>query len=178
MEQAEYWSNGPAGERVYNPALGITLSSEGRDLELLQEFRRSLCHIADAYDYFGRDSMLGEAAKIEKLILFTKEEKLALGQDCTPSPKLHRQVEIVFQALALTLEAMTGCLMQSMVDMNHEGFGRAIVSSGRLILASTTLRAGLRFPFTSQAKLERFALDSLKEALLWHSRHHDVAAGS
>ncbi|WP_223070349.1 DUF269 domain-containing protein [Paenibacillus caui] len=152
------------------------LSEETENKRLLQQFGRSLCQILDAYDYFGKGSALSGDEKIARLALFTKEEKQALGMDCTPSPKLRQQVENVFQALALTLEAETNCLVQSMVDMNSEGFGRAIVSSGRLILISTTLRAGLRFPFTSQAKLEKFALSSLREALGFAKCHDEVTA--
>lgn len=180
MERAEFLNGATGGhaEKEMAASFGETLqASEQEDQRLLREFRRFLCQVADAYDYFGRSSMLGETEKIAKLILFSKEEKLALGQDCTPSPKLRRQVENVFQALALTLEAETDCLMQSMVDMNNEGFGRAIVSSGRLIAVSTTLRAGLRFPFTSQAKLEKYALGCLKEALQWHGRSSGLMAG-
>lgn len=146
------------------------------DRRLLRTFNQSLCGLIDAYDAFGRGAGLHPAEKIERMLLFSPEEKRASGQDCAPSPKLRRQVEQVFQAMAVTLEAETRCLVQSMVEMNAEGFGRAIVSSGRLILVSTTLRAGLRFPFASGAKLERFALTCLKEALGWLTRHRDLAS--
>ncbi|MGG6312018.1 DUF269 domain-containing protein [Paenibacillus macerans] len=122
------------------------------------------------------DAVRAELEPDERLLLFSPEEKQALGQDCAPSPKLRRQVEQVFQALAVTLEIETRRLVQSMVEMNGEGFGRAIVSSGRLILVTLALRAGLRFPFTSQAKLEKFALGQLKEAQEWLNRHGEIAA--
>ncbi|MNH99020.1 hypothetical protein D3C73_517740 [compost metagenome] len=143
---------------------------------MISIFNRSLSRILDAYDYFEKGSGLSTEEKIAQLSLFTAEEKIAVGADCTPSPKLRKQVENVFQALALTLEIETNGLVQSMVDMNSEGFGRAVVSSGRLILISTTLRAGLRFPFTSRSKLERFALNSLREALEWHNKHSELTA--
>lgn len=146
-----------------------------RDRRLLSAFNRSLCQMIDAYDYFGKGSGLSEEDKIARLLLFTPEEKQALSQDCTPNSKLRLQVEHVFQAMAVTLEVETERLMQSMVEMNGEGFGRAIVSSGRLILSSVTLRAGLRFPFTSAAKLEKFALNQMREALDWLGRHQEVA---
>lgn len=146
------------------------------DQRLLWTFNRSLCRLLDADDVFGKAGGLRQEDKIAKLLLFSPTDKQALGQDCTPSPKLRRQVEQVFQAMAITLEAETDSLVQSMVEMNGEGFGRAIVSSGRLILVTTPLRAGLRFPFTSQAKLEKFALSQLKEALDWLARHGDIAA--
>ncbi|MEK5165016.1 DUF269 domain-containing protein [Paenibacillus sp. FSL R5-0527] len=156
--------------------MGSSANIEEPDRRLLAAFNRTLSQMIDAYDYFGKVSGLSEEEKIARLLLFTPEEKQALSQDCTPNAKLRRQVEHVFQALAAALEAETGQLMQSMVEMNGEGFGRAIVSSGRLILVSVTLRAGLRFPFTSAAKLEKFALSQIREALDWLARHGEVAA--
>ncbi|MNI76631.1 hypothetical protein D3C73_1328750 [compost metagenome] len=143
---------------------------------LISIFNKSLSRILDAYDYFEKGSGLNTEEKITRLALFTPEEKSALGVDCRPSPRLRQQVENVFRALALTLEIETNSLVQSMVDMNSEGFGRAIVSSGRLILVSTTLRAGLRFPFTSLTKLDKFALMTLREALEWHGKHDLITA--
>ncbi|WP_059043248.1 DUF269 domain-containing protein [Paenibacillus rubinfantis] len=143
---------------------------------LLQLFYHSLCGLIDAWDGLGRAARLQPMEKIERLLLFSSEEKQALSRDCRPSPKLRRQVEHVFQAMAVALETETGFLVQSMVEMNEEGFGRAIVCSGRLILVSTTLRAGLRFPFTSRMKLDRFVLSGMQEALVWQSRFKDVAA--
>ncbi|MBA9088745.1 putative nitrogen fixation protein [Fontibacillus solani] len=159
---------------LYRAAKGGCAEVEAE--RLVSTFNKSLSRILDAYDYFEKGSGLNTEEKIARLALFTAEEKLALGADCTPSPKLRKQVENVFQAMALTLEIETNSLVQSMVDMNSEGFGRAIVSSGRLILISTTLRAGLRFPFSSRIKLERFALNSLREALEWHSKHSEITA--
>lgn len=40
-----------------------------------------------------------------------------------------------------------------MIDLSHEGFGWALVFSGRLILVSKTLRDAQRFSFDSLEKL-------------------------
>lgn len=116
---------------LYRAAKGGCAEVEAE--RLISTFNRSLCQILDAYDYFEKGSGLNTEDKIARLALFTAEEKMAMGADCT-----------------------------------------GVVSSGRLILISTTLRAGLRFPFTSRSKLERFALHSLREALEWHNKHSEL----
>jgi probable nitrogen fixation protein len=58
-----------------------------------------------------------------------------------------------FRAIAFCIEQETGSLAQVVVDLNHEGFGWALVFAGRLILVSKTLRDAQRFGFTSLEKM-------------------------
>lgn len=58
-----------------------------------------------------------------------------------------------YRAIAVCIEAETGQLSQVVVDLSHEGFGWALIFSGRLILVSKTLRDAQRFGFDSLEKL-------------------------
>ena len=58
-----------------------------------------------------------------------------------------------YRAIAARIEQETGQLSQVVVDLSHEGFGWALIFSGRLILVSKTLRDAQRFGFDSLEKL-------------------------
>ncbi|MEM1251199.1 MAG: NifX-associated nitrogen fixation protein [Cyanobacteria bacterium P01_H01_bin.21] len=58
-----------------------------------------------------------------------------------------------YRAIAARIEEETGQLSQVVVDLSHEGFGWALIFSGRLILVSKTLRDAQRFGFDSLEKL-------------------------
>lgn len=58
-----------------------------------------------------------------------------------------------YRAIAARIEEETGQLSQVVIDLSHEGFGWALIFSGRLILVSKTLRDAQRFGFDSLEKL-------------------------
>ena len=58
-----------------------------------------------------------------------------------------------FRAIAFCIEQETGALSQVVVDLNHEGFGWALVFAGRLNPRLQTLRDAQRFGFTSLEKM-------------------------
>lgn len=58
-----------------------------------------------------------------------------------------------YRAIAARIEQETGQLSQVVVDLSHEGFGWALIFSGRLILVSKTLRDAQRFGFDTFDKL-------------------------
>jgi probable nitrogen fixation protein len=59
-----------------------------------------------------------------------------------------------YRGIAHRIEEETGLLCQVVIDLSHEGFGWALVFSGRLLLVSKTLRDAQRFGFDSLEKLE------------------------
>ena len=58
-----------------------------------------------------------------------------------------------YGAVAYRIEEESGLLSQVVIDLSHEGFGWALVFSGRLLLVSKTLRDAQRFGFASLEKL-------------------------
>jgi probable nitrogen fixation protein len=58
-----------------------------------------------------------------------------------------------YRAVAIRIEQQTGQLSQVVVDLSHEGFGWALVFSGRLLIVVRTLRDAQRFGFDSFEKL-------------------------
>ncbi|MVT54068.1 NifX-associated nitrogen fixation protein [Bradyrhizobium yuanmingense] len=70
-----------------------------------------------------------------------------------PDPDTIRRLELFFDAVALSIERATAVMIQPMLKMNHEGFGRMVLIGGRLLVVNKQLRDVHRFGFESLAKL-------------------------
>ncbi len=70
-----------------------------------------------------------------------------------PDPDTVWRLELFFNAVALSIEKATGVMIQPMLKMHHEGFGRMVLIGGRLIVVNKQLRDVHRFGFDNFAKL-------------------------
>lgn len=106
--------------------------------------------IIDAHDRYGLLSRLNKEEKLKRAFLLRKEDSQGVGGtlcgvDVGP---VRNQATIFFQALAMSLDLRTGTPVCSIVELDEEGFGRAVLYSGRLVLAAQAWRQG-QFGFTS-----------------------------
>ncbi|PWB84414.1 MAG: hypothetical protein C3F11_01445 [Methylocystaceae bacterium] len=70
-----------------------------------------------------------------------------------PDPEILWRIELFFNAVALSIERATGVMVQPMIKMSHEGFGRQVLIAGRLIVVNKQLRDVHRFGFETLEKL-------------------------
>jgi probable nitrogen fixation protein len=70
-----------------------------------------------------------------------------------PDPEILWRLELFYNAVGLAIERGTGVMVQPMMKMSHEGFGRMILAAGRLIVVNKHLRDVHRFGFESLDKL-------------------------
>jgi probable nitrogen fixation protein len=82
-----------------------------------------------------------------------KEARKALPIIGDPDPEILWRLEIFFNAVGLSIERSTGNMVQPMMKMSHEGFGRMILIAGRLIVVNKQLRDVHRFGFETMEKL-------------------------
>ncbi|WOJ91406.1 NifX-associated nitrogen fixation protein [Methylocapsa polymorpha] len=80
-----------------------------------------------------------------------KRKEIPLVGD--PDPETLWRLELFYNAIGLTIERATGCMVSPMMKMSHEGFGRMILMAGRLIVVNKMLRDVHRFGFDSLEKL-------------------------
>jgi probable nitrogen fixation protein len=80
-----------------------------------------------------------------------KRKEIPLVGD--PDPETIWRLELFYNAIGLTIERSTGCMVSPMMKMSHEGFGRMILMAGRLIVVNKMLRDIHRFGFDSLQKL-------------------------
>lgn len=93
-----------------------------------------------------------------------KKSKISVEGDVDPATQL--RILCFYRAIAVCIEKQTGKLSQVVTDLSHEGFGWAIIWTGRLVVLSRTLRDAQRFGYPSLNKLaaqgERLVESGLK----------------
>jgi probable nitrogen fixation protein len=90
---------------------------------------------------------------ILKPFVVTKQKKREISVEGEVDPITQARIMAFFRAVAARIEQETGLISQVVIDLSHEGFGWALVFSGRLLLAVRTLRDAHRFGFDSLEKL-------------------------
>ncbi|MDM9379702.1 NifX-associated nitrogen fixation protein [Chlorogloeopsis sp. ULAP01] len=90
---------------------------------------------------------------ILKPFVVTKQKKREISVEGEVDPITVARIMAFYRAVAARIEQETGLLSQVVVDLSHEGFGWALVFSGRLLLAVKTLRDAHRFGFESLEKV-------------------------
>ncbi|ACB94132.1 NifX-associated nitrogen fixation protein [Beijerinckia indica] len=70
-----------------------------------------------------------------------------------PDPETIWRLELFYNAIGLTIERETGCMVSPMIKMSHEGFGRIILMAGRLIVVNKMLRDVHRYGYDNLNKL-------------------------
>src|ERR1035441_6979943 len=82
-----------------------------------------------------------------------KEKRRQMPIMGDPDPETLWRVELFYNAVGLAVERATGIMVQPMMKMHHEGFGRMILTAGRLIVVNKHLRDVHRFGFDTLEKL-------------------------
>lgn len=94
-----------------------------------------------------------------KPFVVSKSQKREISVEGEVDPITKGRILAFYRAIAYRIEQETGALSQVVIDLSHEGFGWALIFSGRLLLVSRTLRDAQRFGFDS---LEKLALEGEK----------------
>jgi len=105
-----------------------------------------------ALDSYGTYETWSVAKIIDPLVL-TKERKREMPVIGDPDEITMARVKAYYNAIAASIEAKTGLMATSLVNISHEGFGRALIMTGKLIVVDKTLRDIHRFGFLSLEKM-------------------------
>lgn len=123
------------------------------DEALLQDpFIRELVKQLRAQDTHGTWEGKSDAKLLEPFIV-TPEQRRAMPIMGDPDPDTLWRMDLFHNAVGLAIERATGCMVSPMTKMSHEGFGRTVLTTGRLIVVNRYLRDVHRFGYPSLAKL-------------------------
>lgn len=64
-----------------------------------------------------------------------------------------QDIRLVYQALALAFEKKTGVMCSVVMEMSHEGFGRAVVIAEKIVIVNKFFKDAHRFSFRTYEKL-------------------------
>ncbi len=79
--------------------------------------------------------------------LIDKEQRRSIPIIGDPDPETLWRLELFYNAVGLAVERRTGIMVAPMMKMSHEGFGRMVLTAGRLVVVNKYLRDVHRFGF-------------------------------
>ena len=116
-------------------------------------FVKALVSIIRAEDSYGAWDRKTDERLLHEFIV-TKEERRTIPIIGDPDPDTLHRVEQFYRAVGLRIEQLTGHMSSPMMQMSHEGFGRVILTTGRLVAFAKSLRDVHRFGFENLEKLD------------------------
>ena len=119
---------------------------------LATPFLQTLVRLLRAQDSFGAWERKSDAEILADYVI-TREQRRALPIIGDPDPDILWRVEQYYAAIGLCIEKETGLVASPMMSMHHEGFGRVILTAGRLVALSKMHRDLHRFGFDSLSTL-------------------------
>ncbi len=79
--------------------------------------------------------------------IISKEQRREIPIIGDPDPETLWRLELFYNAIGLATERRTGIMVAPMMKMSHEGFGRMVLTAGRLVVINKYLRDVHRFGF-------------------------------
>jgi probable nitrogen fixation protein len=144
-----------------DPVLGTDFAAE-----MLRQMR--------ALDSYGTYDTYTPAKILEPFIL-TKAMKREIPIIGDPDEIIVARVKVFYNAIAALTEKECGLMAVPMLNLSHEGFGRILITVGKLVVVDRTLRDVHRFGFESLSKMKDEADKLLSVALNLIGTHSAVA---
>lgn len=127
-----------------------------------------------AIDSFGTYDGWSEARIIDPLVL-TKERKQAIPVIGDPEEITIARVKAYYNSLSSLIEKRSGLMAVPMINITHEGFGRALVMVGKLVVADKILRDIHRWGFPSLEKMVEQTDTTIAKALGLIEKYNSAA---
>lgn len=139
--------------------------------DLMQEMVKQV-RALDSYGIYDQSS----AAQMLDPFVLTKERKREIPLIADPDEEVVARVKAFFNAIATLIEKESGLMAVPLVNLHYEGFGRALITVGKLVVMDRHLRDIHRFGFRSLAKMQDEAMTIVNRAVALIRQYSDVAA--
>lgn len=106
-----------------------------------------------AMDSYGTYDTWSDEKVLDPMIL-TKERRREIPVVGDPDEVVISRVKAYYNAIAVRIEQECGLMAVPMMNLTHEGFGRALIMVGKLVVVDKALRDVHRFGFDSVDKLD------------------------
>lgn len=125
----------------------------------------------DTYDHYAKWTN----ARILAPFILTKERKKEIPVIGDPDEKTLSRLKAYYNALSSLIETDCGLMAVPLINLTHEGFGRALIMVGKLVVVDKTLRDVHRFGFKSLAKMQEEADRLVNQAVALVNQYREVA---
>ncbi len=140
------------------------------ETDFIQQMVRQM-RALDTYDTYEGWS----AARILEPLVLSKERKREIPVIGDPDEITMSRVKAFYNAIATMIEKECGLMAIPMINLTHEGFGRVVITTGKLVVLDKTLRDVHRFGFSSLSKMKDEADKYLSVALEIIGNYPEVA---
>ncbi|MCK9260720.1 MAG: NifX-associated nitrogen fixation protein [Azoarcus sp.] len=151
-------------------APAAVLSPELADTDFIKEMNRQ----ARALDSYGTY----DGWPIDRVLapyVVTKEQRRQIPVIGDPDDVTISRVKAFHNAIAALIEKECGLMAVPVINITHEGFGRGMITVGKLVVLDRTLRDVHRFGFESFSRMKDEADKHLSVALEIIGKYPEVA---
>ncbi|WP_165227752.1 NifX-associated nitrogen fixation protein [Aquisphaera insulae] len=127
-----------------------------------------------AIDTYGQHDRASDDEILSPFIV-TKEHKHLIPIVGDPDEEVMSRVKAYYNAICSLVEKVTGLMAIPSINIHHEGFGRALITVGKLVVYDRTLRDVHRFGFNTREVLEHDAEKILDGILELIEKYRQVA---
>ena len=107
--------------------------------------------------------------------IVTKEMRRQIPVIGDPDEETLSRVKAFYNGISALIEKECGLMAVPMVNLSHEGFGRAIITVGKLVVMDRTVRDIHRYGYDSYSKMKDEADKFLSVALGMIGKYPEVA---
>lgn len=140
------------------------------DTDFIQEMVKQMRAVDSYGTYDG-----WPAERVLAPYVLTKEQKRAIPVIGDPDEILLSRIKCFYNAIASLIEKECGQMAVPMINITHEGFGRAVITVGKLVVMDKTLRDVHRYGYESLSKMKDEADKLLSVALGLVGKYPEVA---
>ena len=138
------------------------------------DFIREMVRQMRALDSYGQYDGKPAASLLEPFVL-SKERKAEIPIIGDPDEITLACIKAFYNGIAVMIEKECGLMAVTLVHLSHEGFGRVLITVGKLVVLDRTLRDAHRFGFETLSKMKHEADKHLAVALEIIGKFPDVA---
>lgn len=137
-------------------------------------FTQTLIRTLRAHDPSGIWDKLGDEKVLGPFIV-TREQRRAMPIIDNPGPEVIGRLRAFYGSVGLAIEQQAGVMASPIMEVSSEGFGRVVLTAGRLVLLNKSLRDVHRFGFESLAALAAEGGRLVADGVAMINAHPDLA---
>jgi len=145
-----------------------------RDPIMETDFIKEMVKQMRAIDSYGSY----DGWSVERILapyIVTKEQRRQIPVIGDPDEEILSRVKAFYNGIAALIEKECGLMAVTMLNLSHEGFGRALITVGRLVVMDRTVRDIHRYGYDSYSKMKDDADKYLSVALEIIGKYPEVA---
>jgi probable nitrogen fixation protein len=126
-----------------------------------------------ALDQFGTWANKSDEDILTEKYVKTKEQLKDIPVIADIDEMQVQDIRLIFQAIALAFEKKTGIMCSVVMEMSHEGFGRAVVIADKIVITNKFFKDAHRYSFRSYEKLQQEGEKMLENAIKIYKEYTD-----